>query len=351
MTLLLSNQDVEEILTMDWCLRILEDAFRELGRGKAINRPRSHTYMLNDSPNDFYLFKSVEGGVAALQTYAIRLSSDRVVERIVEGRSHREKIAAAPGGKFFALIFLFSTETCEPFCILPDSFRQRMRVGATYGLGIRHLARNEASKIGIFGAGGQAETQLIAACAVRSISRIRVFSPRRESRHRFAERMTAKLKIPVCATESPREVVEGADIIIAATSSNEPVFEGGWLEPGMHISFLQDREVDSLTLNRRADRVVIDARQRVTDWVMGQKAPRESQGRFDHESFGNLSELADVINGTAPGRERRDQITAFRAPGLGIQFASVGKMVYEEARKKGLGREIPTDWFLEDRHY
>jgi ornithine cyclodeaminase/alanine dehydrogenase-like protein (mu-crystallin family) len=211
------------------------------------------------------------------------------------------------------------------------------------------LARDDASKIGIFGAGGQAETQLMAACAVRRISRIRVFSPKRESRDRFAQKMTGKLKTAVCATESPREVVEGADIVIAATSSNEPVFEGRWLEPGMHINFVQDREVDSLTLNR-AGRVVIDARQRVSDWVMGQKAPRESQGRFDHESFENLSELADVINGTAPGRETRDQITLFRAPGLGIQFASVGKIVYEEARKRGLGRQIPVDWFLEDLH-
>ena len=350
MTLLLTNQDVQEILTMDLCLKVLEDAFRELGRGRAINRPRSHTYMLNDNPNDFYLFKSVEGGIASLQTYAIRLSSDRVVERIVvEGHSRRQKIAAAPGGKFFGLILLFSTETCEPFCILPDGFLQRMRVGATYGLGIRHLARDDASKIGIFGAGGQAETQLMAACAVRRISRVRVFSPRRESRERFARQMTDKLKIAVDATESPREVVEGADIVIAATSSNEPVFEGRWLERGMHINFVQDREVDSLTLNL-ADRVVIDARQRVTDWVMGQKVPRESLGRFDYESFENLSELADVVSGTAPGRETKDQITLFRAPGLGIQFASVGKTVYEEARKRGLGREIPTDWFLEDPH-
>ena len=105
MTLLLTNQDVQQVLTMELCLEVLEDAFRELGLGRAINRPRSHTYMLNDDPNDFYLFKSVEGGVLKLNTYAIRMSSDRVVNKIVEGKSRREKIAAAPGGKLFGLVF------------------------------------------------------------------------------------------------------------------------------------------------------------------------------------------------------------------------------------------------------
>lgn len=349
MTLLLTNQDVRQVLTMDICIEVLEDAFCELGYGRAINRPRSHTYMLNDDPNDFYLFKSVEGGVSKLQTYAIRLSSDRVVNKIVEGRSRREKIAAAPGGKLFGLVLLMSTETCEPFCILPDGYLQRMRVGATYGLGIKYLARSNATRIGIFGAGGQAETQLLAACAVRRISSVKMFSPRSESRNRFAERMTDKLKIEVTAVDEPKAVIEDSDIVIAATNSHEPVFNGQWLEKGVHVSFVQDREVDNVTL-QKADRVVMDARQRVTDWVMGHSVPRESLGRFDYEAFENVSELGEVIAGKAPGRKTEEEITIFRSPGLGIQFASVGRRVYEEAKKKHLGREIPADWFLEEPH-
>jgi alanine dehydrogenase len=349
MTLLLSNQDVQQVLTMELCIEVLEDAFRELGLGRAINRPRSHTYMLNDDPNDFYVFKSVEGGVLKLNTFAIRLSSDRVVNKIVEGRSRREKIAAAPGGKLFGLVLLMSTETCEPFCILPDGFLQRMRVGATYGLGIKYLARLNAARIGLFGAGGQAETQLLAACAVRHILSVKVFSPRSESRNRFAQRMTDKLKIEVTAMDKPKAVIDGSDIVIAATNSHEPVFNGQWLEKGVHVSFIQDREVDNVTLHK-ADRVVIDARQRVTDWVMGLSVPRESVGRFDYKAFENVSELGEVIVGKAPGRKTEEEITIFRAPGLGIQFAAVGRRVYEEAKKRDLGREIPADWFLEDPH-
>ena len=349
MTLLLTNQDVREVLTMDICIEVLEEAFCELGYGRAINRPRSHTYMLNDDPNDFYVFKSVEGGVSKLQTYAIRLSSDRVVNKIVEGRSRREKIAAAPGGKLFGLVLLMSTETCEPFCILPDGYLQRMRVGATYGLGVKYLARSNATRIGIFGAGGQAETQLLAACAVRRISSVRVFSPRSESRNRFAERMTNKLNIEVTAVDDPKAVIEDSDIVIAATNSHEPVFNGQWLKKGVHVSFVQDREVDNATL-QKADRVVMDARQQVTDWVMGASVPRESVGRFDYEAFENVSELGEVIAGKAPGRKTEEEITIFRSPGLGIQFASVGRRVYEEAKKKHLGREIPVDWFLEEPH-
>ena len=334
---------------MDLCLEVLEEAFRELACSRAVNRPRSHTYMINDNPNDFYVFKSVEGGVSKLQTYAIRLTSDRVVNRIVQGVSSREKIPAAPGGKYFGLILLMSTETCEPFCILPDGFLQRMRVGGTYGLGAKYLSRENAAKVGIFGAGGQAETQLAAVCAVRHITHAKVFSRRVETRTRFADRMRKRLHIDVSPADNPMAVIEGSDIVIAATNSHEPVFDSQWLINGTHVSFLQDREVDDLLL-KKADIIATDARQRVTDWVMGQTAPRESFGRFNYEAFNNVYELGQIIVGAAPGRGSERQITVFRAPGVGIQFASVGQCVFEEAKRRRLGREIPTDWFLEEPH-
>ena len=143
--------------------------------------------------------------------------------------------------------------------------------------------------------------------------------------------MTDKLKIEVTAMDDPKAVIEGSDIVIAATNSHEPVFNGQWLEKGVHVSFVQDREVDNATLHK-ADRVVMDARQRVTDWVMGHSVPRESVGRFDYEAFENVSELGEVIAGKAPGRKSEEEITIFRSPGLGIQFASVGSA---STRKQG----------------
>ena len=349
MTLLLTNHEVEQVLTMDLCLGTIEDAFRELARGKAVNRPRSHTYMINDNPDDFYVFKSVEGGVSKLQVYAIRLTSDRVVNRIVHGVSRREKLPAAPGGKYFGLILLMSTETCEPLCILPDGFLQRMRVGATYGIAAKYLSRENSTNVGIFGAGGQAEAQLAAVCAVRNITRVRVFSRRVENRTRFAERMTNRLQVEVLPVDSPMAAIEESDIVIAATNSHEPVFDSGWLNNGTHVSFLQDREVDDLLL-KKADIIATDTKQRVTDWVMGNTAPRESFGRFNYEAYNHVYDLGQIIIGLVPGRESQQQITVFRAPGVGIQFASVGQRVFEEAKKKRLGRDIPTEWFLEDPH-
>ena len=89
----------------------------------------------------------------------------------------REKVPAAPGNRYAGLVLLFSAENGEPLAILPDGVMQRMRVGAANGLGIKYLARKNASTVGILGSGWQAGTQLMAACAVRDIKPIRCFSP------------------------------------------------------------------------------------------------------------------------------------------------------------------------------
>ena len=94
----------------------------------------------------------------------------------------REKVPAAPGNRWVGLVLLFSVDNGEPLAIMPDGVMQRMRVGATNGLGIKYLARKNAETVGILGSGWQAGSQLMAACAVRDIKQIRCFSPTRENR-------------------------------------------------------------------------------------------------------------------------------------------------------------------------
>lgn len=353
MSLLLSNEDVEQVLTVEDCLEVLE-AYRELAEGRAVNRPRSHTYLPTRRPGVTYCLKSMEGGLASLGVMALRLSSDHVTERLMAGLRRRDKVPSAPGGRYLGLILLFSTETLELLAILHDGVIQRMRVAGTTALAMRYLARPEARTLGLFGTGWQASAHLPALCRVREFQGVRVYSPTAERRKRFAAEMAPIVRASVRAVDEPEAVVEGADCVVAATNASTPVFDGAWLAPGTFVAsivggdhFRPRRELDETTI-RRADRIVVSSREQIRlarqEDLLG---PLEA-GALRWEAIG---ELAEVIAGKVPGRTRSEEITLFKNNvGLGIQFAAVGARALELCRARGLGREIPSEWFLKGVH-
>ena len=141
-------------------------------------------------PDAVYGLKSMDGVIPKLGIGAIRINSDIVRFPKRGNKVVREKVPAAPGNRWVGLVLLFSVDNGEPLAIMPDGVMQRMRVGATNGLGIKYLARKNAETVGILGCGWQAGSQLMAACAVRNIKQIRCFSPTRENREKFATEMT-----------------------------------------------------------------------------------------------------------------------------------------------------------------
>ena len=143
---------------------------------------------------------------------AVRINSD-IIRFPKRGNTIvREKVPAAPGNRWVGLVLLFSVDNGEPLAIMPDGVMQRMRVGATNGLGIKYLARKDAETVGILGSGWQAGAQLMAACAVRDIKQIRCFSPTRENREAFAAEMSDTLGVEVTPVEQPEDAIKGADI-------------------------------------------------------------------------------------------------------------------------------------------
>lgn len=350
--LILSNDDVERLLTMEDCLAAMENAFRDLAEGNGINRPRSHTYVPR-APNVFYMFKSMDGALPRYGVQALRISSDMVQE--VNGR--REKLPVAPGGRYVGLVFLFSLDTCEPLAVIQDGYLQRMRVGATSGLAAKYLSRPESKVAGLLGTGWQAGAQVMALHAVRRLERIKVYSPNAHHRKEFAKEWTDKLGLPVEPVTSAREAVTGADIVACATNSLVPVLDGDWLAPGTHVNSVQGHELDRRTIERAAV-IVVRAREEPTFWVMGNALPQEVSRRktFGADDLRRVFELGEIVAGKVPGRTAADQITLFGgggmggSAGLGTQFAAVGAVVYQKAREAGVGREIPTEWFLETVH-
>ena len=356
MPLLLNSSEVEKILTMKMAIEACEEAFQGLAKGVAVNRPRTHTFLPTPDSDRIYLFKSMEGGVPRLGVYGIRLSSDHLGATAKEGTLRRIKYPVLPGNKYLGIILLFAIKDGSLIAIVPDSYIARMRTGAKNGVGAKYLSRRNSQVLGLLGAGWQAGAQLMAHSAVRTIREVRVFSPTREKREKFAREMSETLGLTVRAVEKPEEAVRGADIVAVATNAQEPVLRADWLEPGMHISHIQSREIDPEVF-RRADVVVKRAsgasnmdffppsiREEVKPFLISKQPSAEEKGTLD---------FLDILKGDVAGRENDRQVTVFGggeedASIQGVLLAATAGSVYKQAKEQGLGQEIPLDWFLEE---
>lgn len=348
MTLLLSNDDVEQVLDMRAAIDALEPVYRELPLGGAVNRPQSQTYLPGPLPGSSYCLKTVEGGAQTLGVMALRLTSDVLRAETLDGTTRRVKVPAAPGGRFVGLVLLFSIENGSLLAILPDGIIQRLRVGASSALATREMARPDANTVGMIGAGAQATAQLLGLAAVREVERVRVYSPTAERRCAFAKDLTARLGVLVEPAEDARSAVEGADIVLAATNSPAPVLDAAWLRPGMHVGFIREFEMSDAVL-ARADRVVTHTKQGDIDHhtPIGQSELAQTQ-RGRGIEWAQYPDLAELLVGSASGRASPEELTLFMNNfGVGIQFATLGTRAYRGARDRGLGRELPDDWFLE----
>ena len=364
--LILNNHEIESLLSVEACLDLLEKTYQELAEGRAINRPRSDLYLNSSSSDGVYVFKSMEGGSLESKVVALRINSDIIRWKEQEGRLVKEKIAAAPGGKWVGLVWLFSTETGEPLAIFPDGVLQRLRVAATCAVSVRYLARKEAAILGVLGSGWQAGAHVPAICAARKIEKVYVYSPTKANRETFAKEMERRVNLPVVPVERPEKAAESADILISATNSLSQVIFPEWLRPGIQVACVKASELGEDTI-RDANHVIIHARKFAPEnYIAGLGDEKiEVHDPVDLLRSGKKStplpqqppwwtaapELWQVVAGKVPGRTSAEETTCFiNNIGLGIQFLALGAAVYQEARSKGMGREIPTDWFLESVH-
>ena len=354
---ILSNADIEQVLTPDECLSALETAYVELAQGRDANRPRNHTYFPVEDPRHpgfRFRFKSQEGGTVSSGVWALRITSDIAgVETLANGVQRRRLIPAAPGGRYVGLVTLYSMTTLEPLAVVHDSVVQKMRVGATSALGIRELANEDVTVAGMFGSGWQAEAHLECLLMVRpQIEEVRVYSPTPANREKFAATWSERTGRRIVAVDEPRGAVEGCRIVTCATAAMDPCFEGAWLEPGTHVTAITSpdgtatrRELDDATFDR-ADRVVVLSREQVHHDKQNDILGPVHRGRM---SWDDIRELGDLLSGSAPGRVHADEITIFaNNTGMGLQFAAVCARALALAEERGLGHEVPTDWFLEE---
>jgi alanine dehydrogenase len=366
MTLIINNDEVSKLLTMEVTLDALEKSYRQLVTKEAVCRPRVDIRIPTSDPKKNYQWGTMEGGSTS-GYFAIRMKSDVVYETEYNGVVTQEKYCTKPG-LFCGLILVTSIENGEPLAFINDGILQHMRVGGDGGIGVKYMANEDAEVVGMLGSGGMSRTHMQAFTLVRNIKKLQVFSPTKANREKFAEEMRARYNIEVIACNSPEEVYRGAHILAALTDSAVPVTDGALLEKGTHlVNIGGSGNPDKGSLDR------VDAYLRFGDapkpigwtgfniedenlgWEARPDAPKFGDGRHGKKrARGTLLPdkrvtLAEIVNGEKKGRTSADQITYSERGNLqGAQFFAIGGHVYEMAKKAGMGREIPTEWFLQD---
>ncbi len=348
--LLITDPEVRQVLKMRDCIEAMERAFAEEARGIAVNRPRTRYKVPPDLDKPGYMANIIPGAVPSSGVAALRYDSTIVQERVVAGTKRMD--FPSPMKRSWGFVLLFSLQTGEPLALIHDFSLSGIRVGATTGIAHRALAKKDAKVVGIFGSGNEARTNLEAICCVRSIERVKVYSSTKEHRDQFAEEMTGLLNVEVQPVGNPEAIVKGSDIVMCATNSSQPVFDGNRLEPGQLVTTIVNTdgvhrrtEADATTMIRSNFIVLNNKETAITN------QQRELLDLIDEGKFGwdKVCELGEVLIGKHPGRTDDRQIIYYKSnTGVGIQFAAAGALIYEACKKQGLGRELPTEWFGAD---
>jgi alanine dehydrogenase len=281
---------------------------------------------------------------------ALRVTSDIVQEQVVHGSIRLEKLPLAGQGMFVGLVQLFSAETGELLAIMPDGLIQQTRVGVTSALAMSIMARKNSQVLGLIGSGGQAKAHYRFMTAVMPLKKVKVYSPNRAHRTKFVEEMTKETGVANEAVETLEQAATDVDVVCTATNASQPVLNIDWLKPGMHYNAIREFETD-LSVLERCEVVAIHTSFGGIQHYQPPGILDDMPGvrREKPRDWSKYPEICDLIAGKAPSRTDDKQITFFlNNVGTGVQFAAMGYCAYKGAREKGLGREIPSEWFMQD---
>jgi ornithine cyclodeaminase/alanine dehydrogenase-like protein (mu-crystallin family) len=315
MPLLLTENQITELLDMNTAIAAVEEVLRDQANGQATNRPR---YRVALPASQLHVMAAGDRrlGVTGLKAYT----------------------ASRKGARF--LVLLYDAESGDMLAMIEADRLGQMRTGAASGVATKYMARADAETVGIYGTGWQAESQLMAVCAVREIKAITAYGRNVERRKAFARKMTALLRVEVTTAGSPEEAARGKSIVITATSAREPVLKGEWIDPGTHLNivgsnFLSKAEVDVEAI-RRASIIAVDSIEQ-SRLEAGDLMPAIERGVIGWES---VTELGRIVAGIDRGRASEDQITLFKSNGIALEDIATALRVYNLARERGIGERI-----------
>jgi ornithine cyclodeaminase/alanine dehydrogenase-like protein (mu-crystallin family) len=253
------------------------------------------------------------------------------------------KIYTVTRDDFRFYVLLFDTGSGRLLALMQSDHLGRLRTGAASGIATKYLARQEASRVAVIGTGRQARTQLQAIALVRKLTGVKVFGRDRDRLQSFCREMSEELGVPVEPASSAAEATRFGEIVITATSAQQPVVLGECLQPGVHVNAIganmaNRRELDDEVL-RRATLIAVDSveqsRKESGDLIQG----LANVGK----SWDSVIELHTVVAGKHPGRTSADQTTLFKSHGIALWDVAVAGYVYQQALQLGKGKTLEID--------
>jgi ornithine cyclodeaminase/alanine dehydrogenase-like protein (mu-crystallin family) len=347
--LILRPEEVEGLLTMREAIEAVEKAFADWGRNGHINLTR----------------RRLHAGDARLNTMPAALPSREKI-----GLRIQTEILAVSGGvqtyptRSPLVDVLFDARSAAPVALILSSTQRGLTAdgiplrtsdlmtATISAVGTKWMSRSESGELALLGSGKQARNHLIAMKAIRDLKQVKVFSPTRVNRERFAKEMAEALALDIIPVESCRKAIEQVDMVVAATNTNTPVFDGGWLSEGMHVTSIvgsnvgmvqsgviahKRRELDDATLTRAAV-IGIASRELAVQDQQGDIYDQVEAGKL---SWGEIAELREIVGGQKPGRGRDADITVFKNNGgQGIAELAIADLILIRARERKLGIEV-----------
>jgi alanine dehydrogenase len=326
MATLLTEDEVKAVLNMPDTMKVVEEAFRQYELG-TVEVPLRMFVKIPTHNGMHGVMQAYVGG--EMDALAIKTGSIY--------RDNPQKYGLPP---LILYVTLFDSINGSLLCLMGGNHLTAMRTGGVCGVASKYLAREDSEVLGLFGAGVEGKTQVLAINHARPLKKIKVFDPVPGKAASFAQEVAAETGIEVSPVDDPKEAVVGCDIVSTTTSSTTPVFQGAWLEDGTHINGIGShspdvRELDGDTVARA--KVVVDNREAVLaeagDFILPIK---EGLITGDHIH----AELGELIVGKKEGRTSADEITLFKSVGLALQDAAAAAVTYELAKKKGIGTEV-----------
>jgi len=240
---------------------------------------------------------------------------------------------------------LFDGQRSDLLAILEADRLGQTRTGAASGVATRRLARLDARSLAVIGTGWQARSQAKAISTVRGLERISAFGRDRDRLLEFCRETEAACGVKVAACASPEQAVRGADIVVTATSSTQPVLQGAWLSPGTHLNAIggnrpDRRELDDAAVTR-AGLIVVDSIEQARMEAGDLLAADAGSGARGPGPLDRAVELKDVVGGAHPGRRGQSEITLFKSLGIGLEDLAAASLVYDRAIECGAGRQVP----------
>jgi alanine dehydrogenase len=318
MALILSREEVQPLLDLPKAIELTEEAFKQQARGEVVAHAPYHIPV---------------GGRGALRVVSgALLGSRRVGVRL--GASS----GLGGGGRMYAT--LFDTESGALLSFMGFPFGT-LRTAAHVALAAKHMAREDAEKLGLFGVGRNALGILKGLAGVRPIKAIFVSSRDPERRKNFCTEATRQLGIETRPVEKPEEAVRGMDVVLTATNSLTPIFPENWVEPGTHVSSMGKPTELSRGLHLKADQIVVGSQEQERNYNDRSAAlPLVELAAEGKLSWSRIPELGELVSGQVPGRQSREEINIFRESQGGYGDMAFATWIYEEARRRKLGRDM-----------